>query len=184
MRRETMGKRTRNKGQKNRRVARWHDLTGTDTTTRTVFPKHMSAMMVKPRGGQPVSREAFKELYSSHVKGIGQSMSDLVAECLHVPEEEKRRLKRLIILKDGSMQKEPWHEIKLNESEYRKVSIFFYARKVILVWVNKIRNTIAFSQGFDSVTRVLKMYQVRGEAFIQWGAHQPLADAAQAVPSS
>ena len=140
--------------------------------------------MVKPRGGQPVSREAFKELYSSHVKGIGQSMSDLVAECLHVPEEEKRRLKRLIILKDGSMKKEPWHEIKIEENEYRKVSLFFYANRSIVAWVNKIRNTIAFSQSFQSATRVLQQYNIRGEAFIQWGPHQPLEDAAQAVPSS
>lgn len=178
--------RTRNKGQKNRRVARWHDLTGTDTTTRTVFPKHYSAQMVKPRGGQPVSREAFNDLYKGgeHGRMGGNRITDIISEALHVPEEEKRRLKRLIILKDGSMQKEPWHEIALDESPYKKVSIFFYARKVVLVWVNKIRNTIAFSQAFDSVTRVLKMYQVRGEAFIQWGPPQTLTDAAQAVPSS
>src|SRR6267142_237056 len=132
-----MGKRkARNKAQKSHRVKLWSDLTGKPSRVKKVFPNHMSADFIKPRGG--IERDLHKELNRSHIDSLTRdetipitiiSKEQLLAEAFVIPRIEAQRLKRNIILNNGEVRKELWHEIKLEEDEVRKLSLCFYTSK-------------------------------------------------------
>jgi hypothetical protein len=164
-------RRARLKGQNGNRLKRWSELEAPNT--RAVFPRHYSAEMVKPRGGQPVNRDAFKDLYSGKMRSPN-SIESCIAESLFVKEEQRIRLKRRIALKDGSTQNEAWHELKLEEDAQRKLYLCFYANRVIFVEVYKTVKTYAISTIYPSTKRALEVYKMdtRGR-FISWGNHKP-----------
>lgn len=177
--RTSMGKRRRIPN-RTKRVPRWQDLGGGESKIRAVFPKHYSAMMVKPRGGQPVSQEAFKELYNSHVGRYDEdipptrlSQEQILAEAFVLPSVELMRLKRMVALRNGEMRKEPWHELILQQDEHRKLSLCFYANKAIFAEVYKTTQTMAISQVYPSTTKAMDVYKRLGFKYISWGMHKP-----------
>ena len=165
-----MSKRRRKKAVGSRGLLRWSE--SKSPNTKAVFPRHYSSMMVKPRGGQPVSREAFKELYSSKMRY--PVIEECIAENLFVKEEQRLRLKRMVALKDGSTYTEAWHELKLEDDEHRKLSLCFYANRAVFVEVYKAVKTVAVSGVYPSTKRALEVYNLdtRGR-FISWGMHKP-----------
>jgi len=184
-------------------VPRWHDLNGEDSKIRTVFPKHYSSMMVKPRGGQPVSQAAFKELYSSHTRSLTQTtmyvdedtegqffkivgegepipptlltQEQILADAFVLPQVELLRLKRMVALRNGEIKKELWHELILQEDQFRKLSLCFYANKAIFVEVYKSIKTMATSSIYPSTRKAMAVYKELGFKYISWGSHKPYA---------
>jgi hypothetical protein len=166
-----MSKRRKRIPRGQRGLKMWSELSAPNT--RAVFPKHYSSMMVKPRGGQPVSRDAFVELYSSHMRPK-MNIDQWIAESLLIKAEQERRLKRIVALKDGSTYTEAWHELKLEEDEHRKLSLCFYADRAVFVEVFKTAGTCAVSQVYPSTKKALSVYKMdtRGK-YISWGNHKP-----------
>lgn len=164
-----MSKRRKRIQRGSRGLKMWSELEAPNT--RAVFPKHYSAEMVKPRGGQPVNRDAFKDLYSGKMRSPN-SIEACIAESLFVKEEQRIRLKRMIGLKDGSIQSEAWHELKLEEDAIRKLSLCFYANRAVFVEVYKTIKTCAVSQIYPSTKRAMEVYKNYGLRFISWGSHK------------
>ena len=182
-----MGKSKRNKPQnRGYRVPRWHDLGEGPTKIKSVFPKSQSAMMVKPRGvhkPNQVDMDTFTELYSRHIKGPENTTEQWIKDSLCITQEEETRLKRNIVLKDGSIQKELWHEIVLRDTEANTLKLCFYANRAIFVEIYKAIKTIAISQPYSSSSKAMAVYNKLGKRYISWGQHRPYTDGAQGVPS-
>lgn len=171
-------KKARNKAQKSHRVKLWSDLTGKPSRIKKVFPNHMSADFVKPRGG--IAKDLHYDLNRSHIKSLSNNLpipttiiseEQYLAEAFVIPLVEVGRLKRNVVLRNGEVKKELWHEIKLEENDHRKLSLCFYAAKAIFIEVYKGKS-IALSIPYSSTTKAMAFYKANA---IAWGLHRPYA---------